>query len=51
MRTSVELSAEVNPENIISGKLAGGEKAVFIDSGWGAHSMLLVIMEKVLPLS
>ncbi len=44
LRTSVELNPEVTPENIISGKLAGGENAVFIDSGWGAHSMLTEII-------
>jgi hypothetical protein len=44
LRSSVELNPDANPENIVSGKLAGKEKAVFIDSGLGAHSMLTEII-------
>lgn len=44
LRSSVELITDAYHENIVSGKLADGKKAVFIDSGYGAHSMLTEIV-------
>lgn len=40
----VELNPDGIHENIVSGKLADGEKALFIDSSLGAHSMLTEII-------
>lgn len=42
--SSVKLDPDGLPENIVSGKLADGKKALFIDSGVGAHSMLTEIV-------
>ena len=40
----VELNPDAYHENVISGKLVDGKKALFIDSGLGAHSMLTEIV-------
>lgn len=40
----VQLNPDGIHENIISGKLADGKEALFIDSGLGAHSMLTEIV-------
>jgi len=40
----VKLDPEASHENIVSGKLADGRKALYIDSGLGAHSMLTEIV-------
>ncbi len=42
--SSIELAPDAYHENIISGKLADETKAIFIDSGIGAHSMLTEII-------
>lgn len=42
--SSLELNPDAYHENIISGNLADETKAVFIDSGIGAHSMLTEII-------
>lgn len=42
--SSIELNPDAYHENIISGNLADGNKAIFIDSGIGAHSMLTEII-------
>lgn len=44
LQSSIELISDAYHENIVSGKLADGKKAVFIDSGYGAHSMLTEIV-------
>ena len=43
-RALVELNTDAFHENIVSGKLADGKRALFIDSGLGAHSMLTEIV-------
>ncbi|WP_259473050.1 FG-GAP repeat domain-containing protein [Clostridium estertheticum] len=40
----VKLDSDAYHENIVSGKLADGRKALYIDSGLGAHSMLTEIV-------
>lgn len=40
----VDLNSDGIPENMVSGKLVNGKKALFIDSGLGAHSMLTEIV-------
>lgn len=42
--TLVNLNSEGLHENVVSGKLADGKKALFIDSALGAHSMLTEIV-------
>ncbi len=42
--SSIELNPDAYHENIISGNLVDGNKAIFIDSGIGAHSMLTEII-------
>lgn len=42
--SSVELNPDSFHENIFGGKLADGKKALFIDGGLGAHSMLTEIV-------
>lgn len=42
--SQVELEPSAHHENIVSGKLADGNRALFIDSGVGAHSMLTEIV-------
>lgn len=42
--SSVELNPEASHENMVFGKLADENKAWFIDSGLGAHSMLTEIV-------
>jgi len=42
--SKVKIDTDGYHENIVSGKLADGEKALFIDSGLGAHSMLTEIV-------
>lgn len=42
--SSVKLNNDGVYENIVSGKLANGKKALFIDSALGAHSMLTEIV-------
>jgi len=44
LKSSLELTPDAYHENIVSGKLEDGNKAVFIDSGYGAHSMLTEIV-------
>ena len=43
-RSLVELNPDGYHENVISGELVDGKKALFIDSGLGAHSMLTEIV-------
>lgn len=43
-RSQIELNPDGLHENIVFGKLADGEKALFIDSSLGAHSMLTEIV-------
>jgi len=42
--SSVELDPSAYHENIVSGRLLDGKKALFIDNGLGAHSMLTEIV-------
>ncbi|MBL4935029.1 hypothetical protein JK636_04570 [Clostridium sp. YIM B02515] len=42
--SSVELNPDSFHENIVFGKLADGKKALYIDGGLGAHSMLTEIV-------
>ncbi len=42
--SEVKLNPDAHHENIVNGKLADGNNAVFIDSGVGAHSMLTEIV-------
>lgn len=42
--SELELNSEATHENIVFGKLADDTKALFIDSGVGAHSMLTEIV-------
>lgn len=44
LTSSVNLDPDANHENIVSGKLADKRKALYIDSGLGAHSMLTEIV-------
>ncbi|MCB2338822.1 FG-GAP repeat domain-containing protein [Clostridium estertheticum] len=44
LRSIVKLDSDAYHENIVSGKLADGRKALYIDSGLGAHSMLTEIV-------
>ncbi|MCB2308143.1 VCBS repeat-containing protein [Clostridium estertheticum] len=44
LRSLVKLHSDAYHENIVSGKLADGRKALYIDSGLGAHSMLTEIV-------
>lgn len=43
-RSLVNLNSDGSHENVVSGKLADGKKALFIDSALGAHSMLTEIV-------
>ncbi|WP_246615583.1 hypothetical protein [Clostridium thailandense] len=43
-RALVDLNPDGVHENVVSGKLADGKKALFIDSALGAHSMLTEIV-------
>jgi len=42
--STVELESSILHENIVSGSLLDGKRALFIDSGLGAHSMLTEIV-------
>jgi len=44
LHSLVKLDPDASHENIVSGKLADGKKALYIDSGLGAHSMLTEIV-------